>query len=128
MASRVEVEGASELRRAIRQARASDIARRLRAANKTIAQEIVDRALPHVPVRSGRLKASVKAASTITAAMGKAGSPVRVPYAPVIHWGWPARSIPRRPFLSDAAASVEDDVADRYLAELDKALEELRAN
>lgn len=78
-----------------------------------LAREVVAKATPNVPVRSGRLRESLRAAGTVRDAIGRVGK-ASVPYAPVIHWGWAARHIPARPFLTDAAASIERDVADRY--------------
>jgi hypothetical protein len=110
----LHVEGLKELRRAVVRARDKEIGRELRAVNRSIAQRIVDRALPRVPVRSGRLRSSVKAIATQSSASGKAGSASRVPYAPAIHWGWPRRNITANRFLTDAAADVEQGVVEEY--------------
>lgn len=131
------VEGLKELRRELRQIRDKELDKQLKKANESIAKEIVAKALPNVPVRSGRLRASVKGVGRVSGAVGKAGSPSRVPYAATIHWGrkrgnvWGGRMgnnpVKGRPFLTDAAASIEQDVADRYMDEIDRVLDAVRA-
>jgi hypothetical protein len=139
----VEVENLREIQRAIRQAGDTDLGRELRATNKTVAQIVVDAALPHVPVgtskydkHKGALRASVKASATQTAAYGKAGTPARVPYAAAIHWGEgtgnvnfktgatvgrPLRNIEGRPFLWDAA----DRTINRAVREYEEAVQDV---
>lgn len=55
----------------------------------------------NVPVVTGKLQASVRAGRGKTKAVVRAGRK-SIPYAPIIHYGWPARGIPARPFLADA--------------------------
>lgn len=55
----------------------------------------------HAPVRSGALGASLRAGRGKTKAVVRAGG-ARVPYAGVIHYGWPARNIAPNPFILDA--------------------------
>jgi hypothetical protein len=55
----------------------------------------------------------VRAAGAQTRASVKAGFK-RVPYAGVIHFGWPARGILPRPFLYDALDARRDEVMDAY--------------
>lgn len=131
----IEVEGAKELRKVFRDLGDKDLGKQLRAANKTVSQMVVEAALPNVPVRSGRLRRSVKALATQTAAYGKAGSNA-VPYAAAIHWGEgagnvnatsggsfkrPARNIAGHPFLWDAA----DQVLDRAVKEYEDAVQQI---
>jgi len=131
----VQLEGLKELVRDLQGAEKKEIPKALRKANKRLAEKIVKLALPDVPVRSGRLKASVKALARPTAAMGKAGSPSRVPYAPGIHWGQKTmrragKRIPHlvrgRPFLYDAAQKVERDVINEYERDIQYVLDEVR--
>lgn len=74
-------------------------------------------AASHVPVRSGRLARSLRAGRGKTKAVARAGA-ARVPYAPVIHYGWPARRIPARPFLSDAAQREQGAVIEALISGL----------
>ena len=124
----VEVEGAKELQARIRDLGDAALRKELRDANKSVAQAVVDAAVPNVPVRSGRLRQSVKASATQTAAYGKAGSPARVPYAAAIHWGTGPRpgsrgphNIVGRPFLWDAA----DQTINRAVREYEDMIQEL---
>lgn len=127
----VKVDGLDQLRRQVRQIN-PDLGRELRATNKSVAEMVVQAALPNVPVRSGRLRRSVKATATQKAAYGKAGTPARVPYAAAIHWGEGAgnvgggasrrnRNIQGRPFLWDAA----DRTINRAVAEYEDAIQDL---
>lgn len=114
------VEGLREIQSAIRRAKDVELNKELREANKTVAKAVVSKALPNVPRQSGRLAGSVKALASATSASVKAGTPSQVPYAGVIHWGWDAHGITSRPFLTDAADSVEREVADDYAEALQR--------
>jgi HK97 gp10 family phage protein len=127
-----EVENLKQVQKMIRDLGDTELRKQLREANKNVAQMVVDAALPNVPVRSGKLRASVKASATQTAAYGKAGSPVRVPYAAAIHWGEGSgnvgggsnrrgRNIQARPFLWDAA----DRTINRAVKEYEDQIQDL---
>lgn len=135
----VQVEGMDELRKGLRHINDVGLNQAYKDANKEIADEIVQRALPNVPVLTGKLKASVKAFGNLSGALGKAGN-AAVPYAAAIHWGRKfgnvgsppgnhegANPILGRPFLRDAAEAVEPQVADRYLNHIDRVFDEVRA-
>ena len=89
----------------------------LKALHREIADEVIDRAMPNVPVRSGALRRSLRGSGTKAAAVGRVGSK-RVPYAAAIHWGWKAHNIRPRPFLQNAAAEIERDITERYDARI----------
>lgn len=63
------------------------------------------------PRRTGALGASLSVGvwGPKTAAVTSA-----LPYAGPIHWGWPARAIPARPFVTVAAQSTEPAWLARY--------------
>jgi len=132
----IEVVNLKEVQAAIRRLGDTLLKDQLKSANKNVAQMIVDAALPEVPVRTGKLRQSVKATATQTAAYGKAGTPARVPYAAAIHWGEGAgnvnfstgstvgranRNIKGRPFLWDAA----DRVVNRAVKEYEDQIQQL---
>ncbi|HWA67160.1 MAG TPA: hypothetical protein VG899_12430 [Mycobacteriales bacterium] len=123
----VEVEGLKQLAADIRRGRDTDLPKKVKAANKSIAARVVEKAMPNVPRLSGALAGSVKALATVTSASVKAGTPSRVPYAGVIHWGWRAHGITSRPFLTDAAASVEASVTADYEQALQAVIDEISA-
>jgi hypothetical protein len=135
----IHIEGLDELRRGLRRAKDAGLNQALRDANKEIAKAIVDKALPNVPVRSGRLKRSVRALGNLGGAVGKAGS-ASVPYAQAIHWGQSTgntnfktgkyskgrHAIAGRPFLREAAQEIERTVIDDYQADILQVFEALR--
>lgn len=77
---------------------------------KNVMREISDivarAATPRTPVKKGKLALSIRSGSAKTKATVYAGNGRKngVPYAGVIHYGWPARSITARPFLDEARA------------------------
>lgn len=122
----IRVEGVRELTRALKDLGDRELSDALRAAHKTISEEVVKKALPHVPVRTGRLRASVKALGTQRAATVKAGNS-KVKYAPVIEYGAGPRkgkrgphNIKGRKFLTNAAATVGDQAKATYLEEINR--------
>lgn len=132
--ARIEVENLIELQRLLRQVGDKELPKALRGANKSMAEVVRDEALPNVPVRSGRLKRSVRAIGGQRDAKVQAGTAARVPYAATIHWGrkrgnvgWPPGNrrglnpVEARPFLWLAKERVL--TTGRGLAEYEKALE-----
>lgn len=134
-AAGIKVEGAKELRAAIKRAGDSGLKQHLASANKSAAEVVVHEALPNVPVRTGRLRASVRALGSQTKANVKAGS-AGVDYAAAIHWGrkvgnvWHGLKRPNpikaRPFLHDAARSATSRVVATYEAAIDRLLKEIK--
>jgi hypothetical protein len=115
----IEVRGARELARALKAADPA-LLRELRAENKRLAGMVADTAESHVPVRSGALRASIRAGSTQRSGTVKAGSRA-VPYAGPIHFGWFVRKDPARggpikpnPFLYRALDERRDEVFAAY--------------
>lgn len=104
--------------------------------NKTIADIVAGDAKSYVPVRSGHLLASIRAAATKTSARVKAGGRTTstamgeaeravigskyrgikgsVEYAGPIHFGWPARFIKPQPFFYDAIDKRRTEIAQKY--------------
>lgn len=108
------VSGLQELHSRLHRVRDHELDSEMQAIHVELAREVLAKAEPNVPVgKTGRLKASLRAAGTVRDAIGRVGK-ASVPYAPGIHWGWPARGIRSRPFLQDASAAIERDVTDRY--------------
>lgn len=136
----VEVRGAKDLRRALREIEDAAAKKGMQAELKTeyrIAARIVEAAAKGEVKAgatgksgdsrwggaysgSGKLAASIKAKGTLTGASITAGGP-RVPYAAPIHWGWPSRPnktkghrggpIAANRFLTRAAAQSQDAIA-----------------
>lgn len=118
----ITVDGVRELRKQLRQVKDKELDDELKAIHKGIADEIIQRALPNVPVKTGALKRSVRSSGSLNAAVGRAGRKT-VPYAAPIHWGWRKRNIRARPFLTDAAEAIERDITDRYEQAITQLLE-----
>lgn len=104
---RIETAGLIELRAKLREVKDKSLNDELKAIHKSIADDILAYAEPNVPVDTGALKQSLRASGTLAGALGRVGSS-SVPYAGVVHWKYGP------PFLTDAAARVEQSVVDRY--------------
>lgn len=118
----VEVEGAPQLRRALR--RMGDGAADLTAANREAARDVEAEAEHRVPVRTGRLRSSIKSRATKRAA-AVVGGGARAIYGPPIHFGWRRRNIEPNPFLYSALDARRDDVVKRYEDRIDDLVERL---
>jgi len=110
----LEVVGAKELAKVIRNTRDKELKKALRLANKKVGQVVVDGAKRDVPVVSGKLLRSLKSVPTLSSASVRAGTPGRVPYASVIHWGYKRRSIAPNPFLYKAMGREWENVMKAY--------------
>lgn len=113
--------GARDLRRALKAC--GDSLTDLKETYAATAALVAAEAVTGAPRRTGRLAGSVKGNRATSKAVVNYGS-ARVPYAGVVHWGWPARSIKAQPFVVDAAQSTEPRWQEIFLdgiqAELDK--------
>lgn len=94
----------SGLRQLSRQLRAidSDLPKALRAALNEAAQDVIDEARPKIPVKSGRARRALKAASTRTESRVRAGGRI-APYYPWLDFGGRTgrKKAHLRPFLKD---------------------------
>ncbi len=72
------------------------------------------------PVLTGRTSSTLRAGRGKTKAVVRAGG-ARAPYAPVPHYGWPARNIAPNPWLATALQQTRS----RVLAQLDRGLGDL---
>jgi len=80
---------------------------------------VVRASLP--PVLTGRLKSSIRAGRGKTKAVIRAGGQ-RVPYAPVIHYGYATRNIEPQPFLLDALQRKKADAFNKLEDGIDNIL------
>ena len=120
----IQVTGVDELKREIRRLQDTEIKRELIAVNRELADEVIRIAEPNVPVRTGRLKASLRGSGNVSGAVGRVGG-AQVPYAARVHWG--DSRTPGRPFLQDAARRVERSVVDRYSQKINQLLDRIRS-
>ena len=115
----VRVEGARELRRTLKAAGndLSDLTR----VNATVARFVALRSAAKAPRRTGRLAGSIRGNSAKASAIVRAGG-ARIPYAGVIHWGWPQHHIEAQPFLVETAHDTEPTWFRYYTGEVDRIL------
>jgi len=119
--AQIRVEGLGKTLRALERAGAD--ARDMRDAMHRLGSIVVQVAQPHVPVKSGRTRSTLRAGRGKTKAVVRMGG-ARAKYAPVVHYGWPARGIAPNPSLVRAYQSAQG----RIFAQLDAELERLLAN
>lgn len=112
MGGKIEVVGLRDLQRALRKVSA-DAPKELRKTNLEAARIVSDEAVRRVPVRTGRLRDSIRALAQQRGAAVRAGG-ARVPYAGPIHFGWPKRHIKPNPFLYEALDRRRQQVLDAY--------------
>lgn len=114
---KLNVEGRRELARQLRQVD-RELVKGLKSANEAAAAVVAQRAMGEVPRRSGALAATIKPSATQAAGRVAVGS-AKVPYAGVIHWGWPRRHIRPNQFVTRAASQVMDQVRRAYVVGVD---------
>ncbi len=101
----------------------------IKEAGKQSAESVIGEAQRIVPVRSGRLRDSIRLASnargkvTIQAGNNRS-SKSGVPYANPIHWGWFKRNIKPQPFFVKALGLTRDEVYEKYMNNMAKLIEE----
>lgn len=120
----VRVEGASRLRRTLRDA--GDDLTDLKDAHRAAALIAARAAVRFVPWRTGRLAGSIGWRGTASAGTIRAGTRSRVPYAGPIHWGWPKRGIEPQPFLTDGAQASEPTWLPVFEKTIDKAISKVK--
>lgn len=126
-AAQLRLIGYRELKRDLRRMGDEAIAE-LKRVNKEAADMVADTARPEIPVRSGRLKGTLRTTGTMRGGVVRMGRKA-VPYAGPIHFGWPSRPAPARgwrggpiapnPFLYEAMDKRVGDVMDTYMAYLE---------
>lgn len=112
MENAVRIMGLRKLDRELRRLGA-EIPKQLREVSKDAAELVASEARSVAPQRSGRLAASVRASGTARGGVVRAGL-ARVPYAGVIHFGWPRHHIAPQPFLYEALDRRREEVIRRF--------------
>ena len=115
-----------ELRKELRKIDEPSMTAELKDTNKRAADIVIAAALPNVPVRTGRLKASVRSGGGLSGATVRAGT-VKVPYAAAIHWGRKKRGvIVGRPFIYNAVQATREQVIDQYKKDINSLLRKMK--
>jgi HK97 gp10 family phage protein len=100
----------------------------IRAAGKDAGQIVANEAKSLTPVRTGKLRDSIRVSALGSGAVRvAAGNNTRVPYANPIHWGWfydkknfVRKNIKPNPFFSKAIRVKREEVLDRYFENMEK--------
>jgi hypothetical protein len=107
----LKTEGLAKASRAL--AKAGDYAEDQRDLMHSIGQVIVNEAKGIAPVRSGALVNAIRAGRGKTKAVVRAGFR-KVPYAPVIHYGWADHNIEPQPYMLQALANKREEAFNLY--------------
>lgn len=110
------VQGLNQLRRTLREA--GDDLSDLKELNAEAAAIAARASAKLAPVRSGRLKNTVRSSGTKTTGVIRSGTK-RVPYAGPVHWGWKKRNIKPQPFLADGTQNSKGEWLPVYELGLD---------
>jgi len=121
MAASITVEGLNKTIRTLRKIDAN-MGPEIKSINLELAESLVPVAKSLVPVRSGRLRDSIRASGQQRTGVVRAGKK-SVPYAGPIHFGWPARSIRPQPFLYDALDSRRSEIMSQYVDRVQKLID-----
>ena len=101
----------------------------VKQAGKDSAEAVMNEARSLVPVRSGKLRDSIRLGANARGRVSiQAGnnrtSKSGVPYANPIHWGWFRRGIKPNPFFSKALGLTRDEVYRNYFNQMEKLIVE----
>jgi len=112
--AQIEVTGAREFRRRLNRLEKGLGGSEMRKVHLNVAQLVESKAVATTPRRSGRLAGSVRGKATTRQATISAGK-ASVPYAGVIHFGWPRRNIRANRFLYRGVAQAPfEAILDEY--------------
>lgn len=123
MSAVVQVDGARELRASLKKAGAD--LDDLKDANAQVASTVALATASRAPNRTGRLAGSVRGNRAASSAVIKVGR-ASLPYAGVVHWGWPARHIEAQPFAVDAAHDTEPAWTETYFRAIEAIVNKVR--
>jgi len=100
-------------------------------ASQESGEIVASRARTLVPVKTGKLRASIKTARQSKKIIVKAGNDKNVPYANPIHWGWnydsvnlKPKNIRPRPFFTNALRTTRDQVYQSFFDSMERLLKE----
>jgi HK97 gp10 family phage protein len=114
----IKVQG---LRQAIRALQDIGVpAAEIKAAGTQSGELVANEARSQVPVKTGRLRDSIRVSKALSKISVSAGNNTRIPYANPIHWGWYRRHIKPQPFFVKALGITRDQVYQNYYSSLDR--------
>lgn len=121
-ASGIKVKGLRELTRAMKELGIPQ--KEMNQAAKQSGELIVREAQALVPVRSGKLRNTIRLSATARGMSIKAGNNTTVQYANPIHWGWFKRHIPPQPFFAKALGYTRQEIYDAYFEKFEQLITE----
>jgi HK97 gp10 family phage protein len=121
----VKVQGLRELTKAMQQIGVPRDA--IKEAGKIAGQKVMNEAKTLVPVRTGKLRDSIRLGATAAGQVTIRAGGARVPYANPIHWGWFKRHIKPQPFFAKALVYTRDEIYQTYFTQLEKHITEQTA-
>jgi hypothetical protein len=92
----------------------------IKAAGSESGELVANQARQLVPVRTGRLRNSIRVSKALNRVSVSAGNNRSIPYANPIHWGWFKRNIKPQPFFVKALGITRDEVYQNYYRTLDR--------
>lgn len=92
----------------------------IKAAGTNAGEIVAGEARGLVPVRTGRLRDTIRVGKSLNKVSVSAGNGGRVPYANPIHWGWWKKHIKPQPFFVKALGLTRDEVYKNYYSAIDK--------
>lgn len=92
----------------------------IKAAGSEAGDLVANQARQLVPVRTGRLRNSIRVSKALNKVSVSAGNNRSIPYANPIHWGWFKRNIKPQPFFIKALGITRDEVYQNYYRSLDR--------
>lgn len=95
-------------------------ANEIKLAGAEAGELVANEARGLVPVRSGKLRDTIRVSKALNRVSVSAGNNGRVPYANPIHWGWFKRNILPQPFFTKALGITRHQVYQNYYRSLDK--------
>jgi hypothetical protein len=114
----IKVKGLNQSIRALRAIGVPDA--EIKAAGTQSGELVANQARSLVPVKTGKLRNSIRVSKALRKVTISAGNNKGIPYANPIHWGWFKRNIKPQPFFIKALGLTRDEVYQNYYKELDK--------
>lgn len=126
MADRVRITGLRETVRSLE--RLGVDVQDLKAAFRTVSDEVATEARAEVPVQSGALQGTIRPANTKNKSVVRAGTPTGVPYAGAINYGWEAHGIQATEFLTRPANTDTEGKVRTIESELERLIRRYKLN
>lgn len=98
-------------------------AKDIKSAGNDAGEIVAREARGLVPVRTGRLRSTIRTSKALSKVTVSAGNNGKVPYANPIHWGWFKRNIKPQPFFTKALGITRDEVYQNYYRSIDRLIQ-----